>query len=378
MKHFIFLLLFINVAATLYSQNVGIGTNAPAERLDVNGNFNVSGLIKLNGLAGGNGDVLTSNGAVMGWTRPVYTLSQSNFLATSVPAENYVRITGAVTLAADYIGLNAVKLTITGGSFTGNSLAVLKLGSNTCINGTSFTDVDIEGNFLTFINCNFSGNCARAGLDAQFINCTFSSVNMTSAGRIGAALNCSFLSSTVPRINRVAYSEVSNTVLGGLGSGGNELSSIDHCMVSNSSLYALQSEFVCTGNKCRQTKIYVGSSTQSPSNVTISNNQFNNLLGGTSEVIELRMLPSNFRIYNIQNNHFLLQAADFCSIRLSENDGNPFGNTLVSVQGNTFFRGSNTLYYASNVKTVYSQNIAFSSGHPGASGNLVLNNNSSF
>lgn len=46
---------------TTYSQNVGVGTNSPSEKLDVNGNVNVSGKLKVNGVAGQAGQTLITN-----------------------------------------------------------------------------------------------------------------------------------------------------------------------------------------------------------------------------------------------------------------------------------------------------------------------------
>lgn len=43
------------------AQNVGVGTNTPTEKLDVNGNLNVSQTIKANGVAGTSGQVLGAN-----------------------------------------------------------------------------------------------------------------------------------------------------------------------------------------------------------------------------------------------------------------------------------------------------------------------------
>lgn len=43
--------------------NVGVGTVAPQEKLDVNGNINLSGSLKINGSAGTAGQVLTSTGS---------------------------------------------------------------------------------------------------------------------------------------------------------------------------------------------------------------------------------------------------------------------------------------------------------------------------
>jgi hypothetical protein len=42
--------------------NIGFGTNAPGEKLDVRGNMNISGLLKLKSNSGNSGEVLTSNG----------------------------------------------------------------------------------------------------------------------------------------------------------------------------------------------------------------------------------------------------------------------------------------------------------------------------
>jgi len=58
-------ILFVFLAACnsyLFAQNnVGIGTTTPVEKLDVNGNINVQGTIKVNGIAGQNNQVLMTN-----------------------------------------------------------------------------------------------------------------------------------------------------------------------------------------------------------------------------------------------------------------------------------------------------------------------------
>lgn len=54
-----FLACFVNAR----SQNVGIGTTTPTEKLDVNGNFKLSGNLNINGNTGTIGQVLTSQGA---------------------------------------------------------------------------------------------------------------------------------------------------------------------------------------------------------------------------------------------------------------------------------------------------------------------------
>lgn len=63
------LFIFCSIAANSFSQNVGINNPSPAERLDVNGNINVTGTIKANGTDGAAGQVLMKNGSgVMQWS----------------------------------------------------------------------------------------------------------------------------------------------------------------------------------------------------------------------------------------------------------------------------------------------------------------------
>lgn len=69
MRAFIFLSAIILQISLCMAQNVGIGTNAPSEKLDVNGNTNIAGQLKMNGNAGTSGQVLmkdASNNPVWG------------------------------------------------------------------------------------------------------------------------------------------------------------------------------------------------------------------------------------------------------------------------------------------------------------------------
>lgn len=64
MKKYTFLIgLCIIFFKCLFAQNVGINTPTPSERLDVNGNVNIAGQLKLNGNAGQANQVLIKNGS---------------------------------------------------------------------------------------------------------------------------------------------------------------------------------------------------------------------------------------------------------------------------------------------------------------------------
>ena len=60
MKLILLLSTVLSLSITM-AQNVGVGTGSPAEKLDVNGNINVSGTIKANGVDGTAGQVLMKN-----------------------------------------------------------------------------------------------------------------------------------------------------------------------------------------------------------------------------------------------------------------------------------------------------------------------------
>jgi len=74
-------MVYLLVLSTVFfcqaqSQNkVGINTNTPLETLDVNGNLNLRGVLKLNSTAGTNGQVLTSKGPSTDpiWANTAYT-----------------------------------------------------------------------------------------------------------------------------------------------------------------------------------------------------------------------------------------------------------------------------------------------------------------
>src|SRR5215218_6874001 len=64
---FFFAALLLITLQQIAAQNVGIGTTTPTQKLDVNGNINISGTIMANGTVGTSGQTLTSTGNGLSW-----------------------------------------------------------------------------------------------------------------------------------------------------------------------------------------------------------------------------------------------------------------------------------------------------------------------
>jgi hypothetical protein len=129
------LCLALSILEIQAQTKVGINTNSPLEPLDVNGNTNFRGLIKLNNNAGASGQVLTSKGVAADpvWASSAYsgggrfwvTISNSVRTGTQTPTGrggNWILNDGGETTQEDSVDFGA--------SFvTGTDLTVSNQGS---------------------------------------------------------------------------------------------------------------------------------------------------------------------------------------------------------------------------------------------------------
>lgn len=136
MKLILFFFSFLLLSMILLAQNkVGINTNSPLEALDVNGNTNLRGVLKLNNVAGTTGQVLTSQGPSTDpvWANTAYsgggrfwlTLSNSSRVGTQTPTGrgiNWVLNNAAQTTQEDSVDFASVFL-------KGTDLSVSNQGS---------------------------------------------------------------------------------------------------------------------------------------------------------------------------------------------------------------------------------------------------------
>jgi|GEM_PF-1015347 len=387
MKKFIISLLVLS-SSYCYSQNVGVGTNTPASKFSVGNNSqfridNIGNIEKINDvpysfpfIQGTNGQVLTNDGTgQLNWVTAssIITLNEFNYLNTTLSANNIVRIDGILNLTQELSVLNHASLHITGGQIIGNGSVALRIGNNVTFTGTTFSDVELRGNSTTYINCKFSGSIPRVGSvsdnEVKFYNCTFSNATVGSIVNYGTFFDCLLENTAVIRALTFNHCTIDNCTIGS-----NSLNGISNCKIQESTIYALSSEFQFLGNRCDETKLTIGNASNAPTKSNICNNIFDGVLEGSQEILEINPSDNPAKFININNNVFLLQPSDPRSIAVVADEGFPT-RSFLNIQGNIFYSGLNTLVYNSNLKTIYSNNIASRVDHPDETGELVVLNN---
>lgn len=161
MKKIILLFLAISILRA-HSQNVGIGNSSPAEKLDVNGNINLTGTIKANGVAGKNNQVLISTGSGMSWGS--FSSYKHSAIFNSPGAASWLVPAGITEIMIEAWGAGAGGTTLTGGSSGGYGKTTIYVppGATATINvgtgsgGTTYisstggnTTISINGIILT-------------------------------------------------------------------------------------------------------------------------------------------------------------------------------------------------------------------------------------
>lgn len=173
-KHFLLLLFVFSFVLTGFSQNVGIGTTTPGEKLDVNGNINLTGTLKANGTDGTPNQVLAKNSSgSLAWTDLGSFKSFSTFLVSgswTVPA-NVTRI--AVELWAGGGGATAIG----GGGGGGYILGQFTVTPATVIN------------FIVGAGGGGAANSTTSGLSGANSKVTVNTIVLEAIGGGGATYN---------------------------------------------------------------------------------------------------------------------------------------------------------------------------------------------
>jgi hypothetical protein len=112
------LLSLLAIAISTQAQNVGIGNPAPAEKLDVRGNINLTGTIKANGVDGTARQVLAKNESNnLAWVNTAHTNNtrfKLRFQENTTDNDNFAPITGTMyNLNTTNIAINNATGTVT-------------------------------------------------------------------------------------------------------------------------------------------------------------------------------------------------------------------------------------------------------------------------
>lgn len=324
-----------------------------------------------NALSVSNGNTITLpvvNGIII--------VDNSNYSTVSVTNNSYVEINGTVNISNNYSGLNYTGLHISGGKFSGTGSPTITFGNYSAITNTNFQNVGIDnasGYYLTFINCYFNGTLPALGTGSScaFINCTFSGVTVTNTNTIGyiyssnISSNCNF-----PSVTGIYNSVIGSSIIGSSTTGANK---VQDNSVSSSKIY-LNSDASFSNNICSYTNVQVlGNNVYT---LMVSGNKFQDLYTGASEVITIDPAnSSNYKLFKIVGNNFSVQSSDPRSIGVISNDNNGFNQTFLTITDNTFNRGTVTLYYSSNLRVHYAQNVSYNTSHPASTGNLTVTGN---
>jgi len=193
---------FLLISFSLLSQNVGIGTNTPSEKLDVNGNINVTGTIKANGVDGAPNQVLMKNSSgVLSWGSTCEYKNYAIFEFTTVGAAQ------AFTMPA---GVTKIKAQVWGGGGTGYGLSgTINLGAGGGGGGY------IEGYFTVTSNTSLSvivGNGADPfTTNAGYSQVTYGSLFLVAYGATNASYNSTFVRAN-PGLGGGYYSNTTNFI----------------------------------------------------------------------------------------------------------------------------------------------------------------------
>lgn len=367
--------------------NIGIGTQAPLSLLSIGSNSqfqidNLGNILKINNVPysfpsvqGNAGQVLSNNGSgFLSWINSgeIYSLNSSNYASVMVPDNNFVRIQETITLVATYSGLDNDNLFICGGAFDGSSIYKLNLGKNCVFSGVTFNNIELDGSTNNqFIACTFNNvtmlptECSLTGCDIN--NSVFMSVNL-----MGYINNCEISNSTLPRLEGISNSEISDC---SLGSASFRVSNIVGNDISNSNLYC---SGTFTGNDCDESRVlaFISSSL-----IIISGNTFD---AGSmpTNVIDIDVNGGTLSGINISNNSFSGNSSGPAGEYI--NFSGSFSGTYFTakISNNTVTRGPKLVTISTSGSTyiIINDNLLRSTGGVGVSsgGYITIRNNDVF
>jgi len=210
MKSVVSIITILFLFATIHgaSQRVGINKTNPTEALDVNGNINLNGTIKANGIQGSAGQVLTSTGAGVVWnnmSNEFKNVRQFYTTGTTSTTFNFTVPAGVTRVMVELWGGGGGGFAGSGGS-SGNYLAIVRdIVPGTTVSMIITPGLKGLGGRSVFFNTSLNRFATDGGTTTVVINGTsFSATGGTRWTTNDGEIN--FPTYTVPPANTSTYS----------------------------------------------------------------------------------------------------------------------------------------------------------------------------
>ena len=190
MKKTFLLQVFMSYSLFLSAQNIGVGTTTPAEKLDVNGNMNINGQLKVNSDSGKASQVLmknASNNLVWGDLSAYQNIvsfdcgNTAGATGSSNCSQNFTVPTGVTRILVECWGGGGGGCSLTGGAGGGYITCILTV---------------IPGNTITFTTGagGSYGTSSSAGIGGGNTSFSYGGFNYTATGGLGGYFGNPFAS----------------------------------------------------------------------------------------------------------------------------------------------------------------------------------------
>lgn len=288
--------LAINVTGGI-TYTAGSGVNISGNTISNTGDLSATNELQTLSVSGNNITISNGNTIALPVSNSIVVVNATNLTSVTVANNDIIKIDGTITLSVNYTKFDFSGLTIHGGIISGTGTQLVEIGSRVTFVGTKFQNIKVDGYETAFYHCEFSGAIALDGARNKFNDCNFFNTTISSIyGSPQIEFNqCAIENSTInagvkvcvnSKINNVTFAsmsfltftnnEVDYSTLNIIGKGRVVGNSMDNCRIN-----------------CANTIFGM---------LLISDNTMDDPLSGMSDLVNVDVSGSGYRIIKITNN----------------------------------------------------------------------------